>query len=120
MLLSLSEEEEREEGSFIEFLGSPLLSIVMFSSLRDLEDLANDEGSDSMDVKKDFDPGCLLKIDLALMSFYPEISLFEELIFFDANYISVSSERCTRNFQDKEVLKTCASFLTEKISPLEG
>ena len=56
----------------------------------DLEFLSEWE-YDSMAAKKDLDPDFLLKIDLIMISFSPEIAFFKELIFFDANDFSVSN-----------------------------
>ena len=73
-----------------------------------------------MAINKDFDPNFPLKIDLMLIIFSPQVTFFEGPFLFDDSASSVHDERCEGNFKDKDVLKRCASFLTENISFLEG
>ena len=73
-----------------------------------------------MAINGDLDPNFLLKIDLMLIIFSPEVTFFEGPILFDDSASSVHVERCEGNLKDKDVLKTRASFLTEKFSFLEG
>ena len=74
------------------------------------EEEEGEQGSDLMAIKKRLDPDFLLKTDLTLISFSPEVSLFDENVF------SFSNERCPGNSQNEESLKRCTSFLTEKFS----
>ena len=73
-----------------------------------------------MAINEDLDPNFLLKIDLILIVFSPEVTFFEGPILFDDSASSVHDERCEGNLKDKDVLKRCASFLTEKFSFSEG
>ena len=52
---------------------------------------------DLMAMKKDLDPDFLLKIDLMLIIFSPEVTFFEGPIFFDESTFSVLNERCEGN-----------------------
>ena len=73
-----------------------------------------------MAINDDLDPNFLLKIDLILIVFSPEVTFFEWPILFDDSASSVYDERCEGNLKDKDVLKRCASFLADNISFLEG
>ena len=73
-----------------------------------------------MAINKDFDPNFPLKIDLMLIIFSLQVTLFEGPFLFDDSASLVHDERCEGNLKDKDVLKRCASFLTENISLLEG
>ena len=73
-----------------------------------------------MAINEDLDPNFLLKIDLMLIIFSPEVTFFEGPIFFNESYFSVLNERCEGNSKDKEVLKRFESFLTGKFSFSEG
>ena len=73
-----------------------------------------------MAINKDLDPNFLLKIDLTLNVFSPEVTFFEGPILFDDSASSVHVKICEGNLKDKDVLKRCVSFLTENISFLEG
>ena len=69
-----------------------------------------------MAINGDLDPNFLLKIDLMLIIFSPEVTFFEGPILFDDSASSVHDERCEGNLKDKDVFKRYASFLTEKSS----
>ena len=73
-----------------------------------------------MAIIEDLDPDVLLKIDLMIIIFSPEVIFFEGTIFFDESTLSVLNERCEGNSNDEEVLERCVSFLTGKISFSEG
>ena len=73
-----------------------------------------------MDIQNDLDPDFLLKIDLMLIIFSPQVTFFKGPIFFDESALPVLNERCEGNSKDEEGLKRCTSFLTGKFSFSEG
>ena len=64
-----------------------------------------------MAINEDLDPDFLLKIDLMLIIFSPEVTFFEGMKFFDAGAFSVLSARCGWKSKDKDVLKRRYDFL---------
>ena len=69
-----------------------------------------------MATKKDLDPNFILKKDFIIFSFSPQVTFFEDLVFFREFFFSFSIERRGGDSKDGQFLKRRDSLSTEKFS----